>query len=417
MLQTIPTRIMRASTCGLRCHFRPLTLPALLLPAMLFHLMVFHLAALSAQAQDAMAQDAVNVQGEGLATIYPADLARTQAEALEAAFRDAVEKASGIIVESETSTRNFELVRDEVLTRSKGYIRDYQITGKGEERGVYVTRISAQVVRASFMREMEEALETLYRRVGKPRILVAIVEQKLDQQGQPEKAQGGALKGVAEKEMRKPLIKRGFTVIGVPHNNTLDQAAGGDDKALDTLLRSAKNSRADLLVLGRATVQAVGKQSNFNIANTDLALDVIRVDSGQVIASEVQSARGLHVSQSTAEVNAVQKAAENILPGLMEQVTYVWLKDKSEGTRLEVQVKEASFAQLVALTHAMASPVTGLKGVRQQSYQDTTGVIELTTRKTAPEVAEALTKLEIPQARLTVERVTRNLVTVRLQTP
>ena len=69
--------------------------------------------------------EVVQVRGEGLAAYT--DRARSRGAAIEAAQRDAVEKAVGVMIESESTMQNFNLVKDEVLSRSKGFIKTYKI--------------------------------------------------------------------------------------------------------------------------------------------------------------------------------------------------------------------------------------------------------------------------------------------------
>ena len=362
-------------------------------------------------------QGEVQVTGEGMSGYYANDLSRSKEESLEAAFRDAVEKASGVIVEAESTMRNYELVKDEVLTRSKGFIREYKILQEGVDKGIYRTSIEAVVVRATFMKDMEDAVEALYRRVGKPRMMIAISEQGLDDSGKPLGDLDGVLKGVAEKQIRRTLIKRGFTFIDTRHDSVLVKASTGDGSARERLLRTAKTDKADLLVLGQATTQRKGVVSGFNTAQADLSLDVIRVDNGQVVASELQSSRGLDLNRSTAAVKSVQKAADEILPRMMEQVTYVWLQDKSQGSRMELVVTNATFAQMVGLRRALTSQVPGSKAVQQRSYKNNAGLIEFQTRKTSDQVAEGLMDIRFPDFKLVVERVERNKIIVKVANP
>ena len=65
--------------------------------------------------------------------------------ALADALRRAVEKGVGTLVLGETSTKNYQLVRDTVRTSAEGFVRDYRILDERLENGIYRVRIEARV--------------------------------------------------------------------------------------------------------------------------------------------------------------------------------------------------------------------------------------------------------------------------------
>lgn len=363
----------------------------------------------------AQTQDATTVKAEGFSSYRANDAARSRNEAIEAAQRDAVEQASGVFIQSESTMKNFELVKDEVLARSKGFIRNFKVLKQGRDRELYRVTIEAVVVKAAFIKNMDDALEKLYRRVGMPRVMVVIKERMLDSKGQAMFAEDGMLKGVAEKEIRKVLLKKGFTFVDARSAagvNLLEVAIKGDEILRDQVVEAARTTKAEILILGNAVVQTKGAYNKFEVAQADLSLDVIRVDNGQVMASEIVNARGLNIQKSTAAVLAVRKAARDIAPKMMEQVSYQWIKEKNEGARIEIVVKNISFGNLIKFRRALSSEVGGVKKVKQRSYKKRVGLIELTSRKSAEELAEALFEPEFEKFRLDVESVTPNSVTL-----
>ena len=96
--------------------------------------------------------------------------------AAKAAQRDAVEQASGVFITSETEMRNFDLISDEVLSRSKGFIRSYKVLKEERDGPFDNVTIQAMVVRKAFMDDVSESLENLYQRVGKPRVMLVVEE-------------------------------------------------------------------------------------------------------------------------------------------------------------------------------------------------------------------------------------------------
>jgi hypothetical protein len=349
------------------------------------------------------------VEAKGVASYYPKDVARSRDEAIEAAQRDAVEKVSGVFITSETQMRNFDLVSDDVLSNSKGFIRSYDVLKEGQDGPFYNVFIRATVVKAAFIQNFQDALENLYRRVGKPRIMLVV--QEFDSGSGGSGDDSGTQRpqlDVVEKEIRKILLKQGFTFVDA----RVGAKSGTSDQ--DRLLAAARTSKAEIVMLGRARIGAKSMLQKFNIVEASVGLDVIRTDNGQVMASDVATGKGLHINEDTAAVIALQKAADEITPQIMEQVTYQWIKDKNEGARIEMVVKNASYGDLINLRRSLSNTIKGVKKVRQKSYKDGVGLLELESKDPTDRLAESLYDQDLGGFKLNIDDVTATTLTVTL---
>ncbi|MDH5752780.1 MAG: hypothetical protein OEZ59_10245 [Deltaproteobacteria bacterium] len=365
--------------------------------------------------------ESVVVESQGMSSYRANDPARSREEAIEAAQRDAVEQASGVIISSESQMKNFELVHDEVLTRSKGFIKRYEIIKEGIDGPFYALTIKAEVVKQAFLSDVNESLGELYRRVGMPRVMLTVDEIDMAAYKASLEANGSAASQddtslqVVEKEIRKILLKQGFTFIdarAVTKGSMVEKAEKGRDTSRDSLLDEARTTKAEILMIGRGKVGGKTMMSKFNVVEAQVGLDVIRTDNGQVIASEVMAGKGLHINEQTAILNSLQKAAQEITPKIMEQVTYLWIKEKQEGARLEMVVRNISFKDLVSLKRQLGSEVRGVKKVTQRSYKGGTALLELTSRDRPDKLAEALYEVEFDGFSLEVEDVTSSSLIV-----
>jgi hypothetical protein len=357
------------------------------------------------------------VTANGASTYFAADLARSREEALEAARRDAVEQVSGVIITSETEMKNFDLVKDEVLTRTQGYVKSSKIVKEGRDGPMYAVTIEAVVSKGAFLKEINESLEGLYRRVGKPRVMLFIKESQAA--GDLSTANAAGL-GVTEKEIRKILLAQGFTFID-PRVVTRAQMAALEAKGKNvdpaTITQLGQTTKAEIVIVGEARTSVKGEIGKFHRVQADLSLDVLKTDNGQVMASDVHSALALHVNPDTAAISALQKAAQEETPKLMQQVTYQWLKDKNEGARVELVVRNASFGDLVALRRSLSNTVRGVKKVTQRSFSQGTALLELETRDSADRVAEALNDAKFEGFGLEIVDVTATSLIVNLKKP
>jgi hypothetical protein len=81
---------------------------------------------------------------------------KTAEEALRDAFRSAVRQVVGAVVDAETLVKNDQIISDQVLTYSDGFIQTYQELNSQEEGGLFRKRIAAQVVRRSVVARLQE---------------------------------------------------------------------------------------------------------------------------------------------------------------------------------------------------------------------------------------------------------------------
>jgi len=68
-------------------------------------------------------------------------------KAVQNAFSQAIEQVVGLLVDSETAVRNDQLIHDEILTFSRGYVEKYEVIRRWQENGLHHARIRAVVAR------------------------------------------------------------------------------------------------------------------------------------------------------------------------------------------------------------------------------------------------------------------------------
>lgn len=85
---------------------------------------------------------------------------KTAEDALKAAQQAAVEQAVGQFVDAETLIANKEVITDQVLTASNGFIESYDVIGSQKDGGLVQTRIRAVVRSGKVAERMRAAMET-----------------------------------------------------------------------------------------------------------------------------------------------------------------------------------------------------------------------------------------------------------------
>lgn len=90
-------------------------------------------------------EDAIEVTADGVGTIKE-DVAEARRAAIDDALRIAVEQAKGVLVSVETEVQEYALVRDEVATRCKGYVKTYRILNENKDDRERLYRISINAI-------------------------------------------------------------------------------------------------------------------------------------------------------------------------------------------------------------------------------------------------------------------------------
>jgi hypothetical protein len=66
-------------------------------------------------------------------------------QAKQSAFSNAIEQTVGVLVDAETLVKNDELIRDQILTYSRGYVKQFTVIKEWQEDGLHHARIRADV--------------------------------------------------------------------------------------------------------------------------------------------------------------------------------------------------------------------------------------------------------------------------------
>ncbi|MCB7129064.1 MAG: hypothetical protein J3T61_05965 [Candidatus Brocadiales bacterium] len=94
---------------------------------------------------------------EDTKTVVATGMGVDREAALKQALRSAVEQAIGVFLKTETVVENFQLIHDEILTHSRGYVQSFDIINEGQADGLYSMSLSAVVI----VKELELALVEL----------------------------------------------------------------------------------------------------------------------------------------------------------------------------------------------------------------------------------------------------------------
>ncbi|HOW69030.1 MAG TPA: hypothetical protein PKY77_00400 [Phycisphaerae bacterium] len=327
----------------------------------------------------------VEAEGEGM----------DKEHATRAALRAALERGGKVEIFSETKVENFQLVHDTILSRALGLVTDFKVL---EERkivgGTWKVKIRAQVSR-SLLRENWAAIQNLLNQIGRPKIMVNILET-ID--GKPEE------QSILETKIEERLLQSGFDLVArtatdVTRHRELDDAVATNNVArMQTL---AKDNEAHIFIVGTANAHAAGVEELYGVRiafyNCDVQLKAYYTDSARILAS-----KGIPVTRGGAQGHkefspqagkmALNFAGQTVVNDLYAQVMEQWATQITGGGELIFEIAGADFKVANGLRKALAE----LKGVNSVNMKLTKGIasFHINARMSAQDLAERLTEGE-----------------------
>lgn len=107
------------------------------------------------------------VAGEGEKKIITSAYGESSGKALENALRNAVEEAVGALISSETKIENDEIVKDEVLSYSKGFIKTYKKLSEEKDDSDFKVTVAAIITQKQLIDKLEaQGVEVAYQTSG-----------------------------------------------------------------------------------------------------------------------------------------------------------------------------------------------------------------------------------------------------------
>ncbi|MCW5830054.1 MAG: flagellar assembly protein T N-terminal domain-containing protein [Deltaproteobacteria bacterium] len=384
-------------------------------------------AAFPLQAQEDPVRE-VTVTGESV--LEGDNVAVARDRALQAAFRNAVEQVVGIVVRSESEMRDFELVRDEIYSQSKGFVQNYEIvseapSGDGAYKVTIRARVSTKVLQDS-IRDMVDIY--LVKNSNKPRTMIFLKEQNVgDTTAAVESANRGGRAlvesismGTVENSMTQVLTDNGFPMID-PQTVSKQIAVVGAIGAADITDAQAKKlgelTKAEIVIYGNAFSKA-GNQipgTPLHTVSGGLSIKVVHTDTGKIIASETRSGTGSpHISAATAGENLLKKMGTESAAVLMPKIIRALTQDGS--VNLVIKFQNMRFGDWVAFKKELRNSSSKITAIADRPVEGSQRTYELTvSRGTATDLAEEIYGHEFPGFEFEVVDTTQNIINATLK--
>ncbi len=357
--------------------------------------------------------DIQEVLVDGYGSIFQGEKLIGRDAAIKDALRNAVEQVVGTMIDSQTKVKNFQVISDEIYSKSQGYVEKYEIIAEGaEDSNTYKVQIKALVSKTG-IKDKLMALKVLLVQQNMPRVVVFLKQNMF----------GGGWQAyfdstsIAEELIQGELINKGFVVLDKNQraanlDRSVAQAAiDGDTKAAQKL---ATMYGADIFITG-TVVGNVSENSlygGFLSAAVDMAIKAIKTDTGEIVAAVSDSKKLAPVSNKVTGTNTVMKQlAPAIVGALTDKLMAKW---QSGNKYVHITLKGIGYSQYVKFANFLKTRVRMVDNVYKRGFTSGVAELDLETAKSGEEVAEELIlrEADIP-FKIEIMDVTRSSITLK----
>ncbi len=336
------------------------------------------------------------VTSKGLGSILNNDVGAARDQAIDDALRKAVQEALGTSIRSETLVQNFQMVEDNILSWSRGYVSNYEILKEGPgPYDSYEVTIRA-VVDLTSLENDEQQLRELLDKMGNPRVMLLIEEQNIT--GADRWAYFTVDMTTAENTMIEEFQNNGFEVIDpalVKENRKKDEiiaALSGDTRAAAAI---AAYQDAEIIITGKAVSRVA---TGFNLGGmkscqATVSARAVKADVARIIASSSERAAVPHIDEITGGTLAIEKASRKLATKLLAKITERGRKEFYNSTTLTMTVMGfSSYSELTEFINKLKFFIRGIKKIRTRNIAGKTAELDVQITGNTRQLARELEK-------------------------
>ncbi|MCD4776586.1 MAG: flagellar assembly protein T N-terminal domain-containing protein [Candidatus Aegiribacteria sp.] len=330
------------------------------------------------------------ILAEGIAALeYQGGIDIARDHAIDDALRKAVEQGVGAYINSETQVNNFQLISDEIYSRTRGYVSSYRIINEEQDGDLYRVVIRA-VVNTDGIENDLAAIGILLGEQGRPRIMVVVKEFS----EMSDLSDGSSMGSIMfETMLLDHFREQGFpvvdaaTVAGILEKDQIRLILEGDDR---TAALIGLEAGAEIIITGtvlhRATSQMIAGSPR-EIFEFQVSNRAINTRTGSVLAGSAMTV-ALPFSESQARIRAADSTASQLASGILDG----WIR----GENITVIVAaNADFNDVQALRSELRLKLRGVLDVITRDFIGSRATLEVISETSTEEVIDEISSGEL----------------------
>ncbi|HOV91159.1 MAG TPA: flagellar assembly protein T N-terminal domain-containing protein [Syntrophorhabdaceae bacterium] len=223
-------------------------------------------------------QEYKDITVSGTAVIVGDNEDQAKKLAVHDALRTAVEMGVGVIIQSSSEVKDFELIKDEIKSNAEGYIKEYDIIKEGAKNGKYNVTLRAKVLTEKINEAFKKRLNKVARALGNPSITFVLTTwKKIGEKGGFESKTEQV--DVSAKHRDRAQIDGG-----------IDEKASAESKYSGST-RAKSSMSADISTKERASAEFKGSSSGKGMASASVAARGKATDDSIEASGDVKASR------------------------------------------------------------------------------------------------------------------------------
>jgi hypothetical protein len=289
-------------------------------------------------------------------------------EALMAAKRNAVEKGIGTILLSQTEIENFQVKRDQIITKTMGAVKSFEKISEGKsEDGLFQVRIKA-VISRSTMREDLAAFQILIESMNKPRTMVVIEENNIGNTEPTNSAGETAILQFLKDPYEFDLVDPKASAAIRASQEKMASIAGDVAAAAHLGMQNG----AEVIITGSA-ISREAKNMTQNLGGmvsvqADVTLRAVNCTSGAIMGTAQAHAAKVHISPNTAGTQAITAASQKAIGQLLDVMIKDWQNQVNNGATLSITIAGVSTFRMKNDMIQTLGAVSGVAAVRERNW-------------------------------------------------
>ena len=365
--------------------------------------------------------ETVNVIGTSF--IQEQNIAEAREQAITAGLASAVNQVALTLVSADSVTQDFQRFTGLLEENADAFVSTYKVLSENPSGDTY--RVMLQVtVSTDQLKQRLAAVQTVSSDEPAPRarVLFLISEQNLQDiaprfwWGEEEIPSSS----YAEETIAEQMSAAGFDVVA--HGNEVpDVALEGaiifqpdldNREALDI----AKSFSADIVIPGKAIVYKVPETMDEEMPsfNATVTARALRVDTGEEIASVLESVVQKHPEDADGGLATLTAAGSRAGAQLAAQIAPIWQQTVSPTDRIELTVTGTrNLGNFIRFRKALAD-IAGIQTLQMRDTRPDQAVIEIDYQGPAQGLAESLQNLQFQLFNVEIRSVSGQRVAVGL---
>ncbi|MCX6345708.1 MAG: hypothetical protein NT018_11655 [Armatimonadetes bacterium] len=364
------------------------------------------------------------VIAEGSAAVVNGDIAKADDEAISDAKRNAVEKALGVFVKSDTIGSDYQVAEDTILTRSEGYISEWNKipdsrkieTIEGHE--LLTIKINAKVRLVNLIDDAAN-IEPIYNAVLRPKVMVLIIDE-ID----GKKSDGV---GTSATAIMRGLQKRGFDVVDPEVINGILKKQSTSSSITQGSLKSASelavNQGAEILLLGtaRASDGPTDDTGNITCANAVIDARLVYADTAQLLFTpKLVKGRGVAFSDNAeARTRALNDAGNRFMasddPSFTSQLLATWAIEVQSGRVYRIVANKIDFKDMNLLKKALIDLRGHVQFVGDADFGKQRAILNVRNRLTPQQFRDRLSGIKLGKKTIDIEESSGLVTYIKLK--